>query len=101
MKLSEILQSSFEIRKFLYADPRSFVRDYTALSTLLSPWLHSRAAILAHSTMFFYTILTGTDYGPPRLRSVPAAPGTNDNCSGGGPQRGYAGPFNNYHPYRR
>ncbi|XP_076240671.1 heterogeneous nuclear ribonucleoprotein at 27C isoform X7 [Calliopsis andreniformis] len=46
----------------------------------------------------------GTVYGSSRLESVPAAPGTNDNYSGGGPQRGYTGSSsssNNYHPYRR
>ncbi|XP_076225134.1 heterogeneous nuclear ribonucleoprotein at 27C isoform X8 [Nomia melanderi] len=46
----------------------------------------------------------GTVYGSSRLESVPAAPGTNNSYSGGGPQRGYTGSSsssNNYHPYRR
>ncbi|XP_012278440.1 heterogeneous nuclear ribonucleoprotein 27C isoform X5 [Orussus abietinus] len=44
----------------------------------------------------------GSGYGSSTLASVPAAPGTNDSYSSGGPQRGYAGSgVNNYHPYRR
>lgn len=74
----------------------------SACSQLLQ--LSPRDRVLAHSTTFFYAILTGTEYGSSRLESVPAAPGTNDNYSGGGPQRGYTGSSsssNNYHPYRR
>ncbi|KAI4473891.1 hypothetical protein M0802_015892 [Mischocyttarus mexicanus] len=49
-------------------------------------------------------VTSRTGYGSSSLASVPAAPGTNDSYSGGGPQRGYSGTsssFNNYHPYRR